>query len=67
MISVPMLIFEFPGRVWVELRGGSLHVYPNEAASLPSLVVAHLVQCDVTVTHGQTELPYRVAIMLQVR
>ncbi|XP_042867959.1 uncharacterized protein LOC122250547 isoform X2 [Penaeus japonicus] len=52
-------------RVWVELRGGGLHVYPNEAASLPSLVVAHLVQCDVTVTHGQAELPYRVAISLQ--
>ncbi|KAK4312459.1 hypothetical protein Pmani_016122 [Petrolisthes manimaculis] len=38
-------------RVWVEIRTTSLHIYPHEAATLPTLVVAHLDQCDVTLTH----------------
>ncbi|CAL4079663.1 unnamed protein product, partial [Meganyctiphanes norvegica] len=35
-------------RVWVEVRGAGVHVYPNEAAAIPSLVVTPLDQCLVT-------------------
>ncbi|XP_045129551.1 uncharacterized protein LOC123515145 isoform X3 [Portunus trituberculatus] len=37
-------------RVWAEVRSGALHVYPQRAAALPSLVVAHLAQCRVSLT-----------------
>ncbi|KAK3881359.1 hypothetical protein Pcinc_014191 [Petrolisthes cinctipes] len=47
-------------RVWVEIRTTSLHIYPHEAATLPSLVVANLDQCDVTLSHHVIPSPHDV-------
>ncbi|XP_050690678.1 uncharacterized protein LOC126982569 [Eriocheir sinensis] len=35
-------------RVWAEVRSGALHIYPQRAATLPSLVVGHLEACRVS-------------------
>ncbi|KAK8406058.1 hypothetical protein O3P69_007046 [Scylla paramamosain] len=46
----PVTIPHAGGLVWAEVRTGALHVYPQRAAALPSLVVAHLAQCCVSLT-----------------
>ncbi|XP_069194797.1 uncharacterized protein [Procambarus clarkii] len=52
-------------RVWVEVRGSGLHVYPHRASSIPSLVVPHLHLCHVTVAPHTTSSSYRVQISLK--
>ncbi|KAK8741167.1 hypothetical protein OTU49_002531, partial [Cherax quadricarinatus] len=52
-------------RVWVEVRGAGLYVYPHRAASLPSLVVPQLDLCDVTVSREDTSPAYRVSLSLR--
>ncbi|XP_066937535.1 uncharacterized protein [Macrobrachium rosenbergii] len=52
-------------RVWVEVRGAGIHVFPHEAASLPSIVVAQLDQCDVTTSLRETNPAHSVRIARQ--
>ncbi|XP_071537099.1 uncharacterized protein [Panulirus ornatus] len=52
-------------RVWVEVRNAGLHVYPHEAASRPSLVVAQLDLCDVTVSREHTHPAHRVLVSMR--